>query len=548
MAMLTDLRESSQSFLIYILFGILIFVFIFFFGPQAEGCDPNPAGLTARVGWAASIEGEEITQQMVEGILRGQRVDSLDDAALAQVRRRTLLSLVDQVRRAQRAEAAGITVTEDELSAYITDKDKNPDIASAFDPNGRFIYDRFVSIVTQGYGLTLDSFRRMKRWDLLAQKHRKFLASQVRVGEPEIRTAWERRERKYNLEYAAFGPDTVPADAVQIATAEEASAWAKANADAVKTYYEENETEFRRDKEVKIRRVLLKVPKDAADAAKAEVKAKAEKLLADARAEGADFAAIAKASSEGFYKDQGGDMGWRSTGNSSKDDYAVFTKLEAGQVSDVQETPIGLWFAKAEEVRPAIDKKLEEVEGEIAQKLLAGERRTAAVRTRAEAFLAEAAGKPDLESVLPKPEPAEGEEGAEGEAAAAEKAPGTPDIAKTGSFSDERFDWATIPRIGKSPELARAIAGLTTEAPLLKDVLAVDDTLYVVRLAERTEPDEAAYADARTDIELRLRQQRAGALLRKLDETLPEAEADPTVRINGDAFPTALPAEATDKG
>ena len=68
--MLTDLREKSQSFLVYILFGILIFVFIFFFGPQADGLMQGQTRPVDPNDWAVQVNGEEIPVREIEVSVR----------------------------------------------------------------------------------------------------------------------------------------------------------------------------------------------------------------------------------------------------------------------------------------------------------------------------------------------------------------------------------------------------------------------------------------------------------------------------------------------
>ena len=58
--MLEQMRRSSQSLLIYLLFGIVIAVFIVNFGPQSPGCDGNQ---TATSSEAATVDGRSVTSQ-----------------------------------------------------------------------------------------------------------------------------------------------------------------------------------------------------------------------------------------------------------------------------------------------------------------------------------------------------------------------------------------------------------------------------------------------------------------------------------------------------
>jgi parvulin-like peptidyl-prolyl isomerase len=602
--MLTDLRHKSQSFVIYMLFGILIVVFISF-GPGTQRCSGNgPQGSRFRVGWAAKVHGDEIDQQEVEAIVRrqmafGGEADSPDE--LAQLRRMVLLQMVDTKVLEQRARGMGLAVGEDELNAYIMDKERNPDFPLFADHQGNFDYHQYVAQVQQRFGTDIAMYRKLKSQELLVRKYLDFLQSQVKVADPEVREAWERAERKWNLEYVAVQAD----DAAQVPepTAEEASAYVQAHADAVQKYYDEHKHDYDRGKEVHVRRILVKVPEGANDQAKAEIKKKAEELRTEASKPGADFAALARAKSEDYYKDYDGDMGWQSKDNTNEHDFEVYSKLEQGQLSDVVESPIGFWFVKAEEVRPPMKKTLDEAKPEIGRILAKEESRKKAARTKAEALLAKARETGSLTAAVggaapapasaapeaPKNDDAAPRAADEGKhkgkhkkgkkAAETEKAPeaataATPtpaptaaptyEVKETGQFSGDRPAWDRIPGIGESKELAKRLNDLTTEKPLLDEVIEVEDQFMVVRLKERVEPDASQFEQKKPEIQARLERMRQAQLFgnweillfgpaRQRDLFLKFArpallaslgtDKDPAIQINEEAFPDVKPAE-----
>lgn len=557
--MLTELREKSQSFIIYILFGILIFVFVFFFGPQSQGCAGGGSTARYRVGWAAEVHGEEIDQREVEAVVRRYASDVDSEAELARMRRQALLQLIDQEVLAQRARALGLAVSEADVTAFIADPDRNPEFPLFADRDGKFDYDQFVNVVRQRFGTAIPTYRKLKARELLVRNYLSFLESQVKVSEPEIRQAFERAERKWNLEYVEI-PIDADAAAVPEPTAAEGEAYAKAHPDEVKAYYEAHKRDYVRGKEIRVRRVLVKVADPNDEKAKAEARKKAEELLAEARKPDTDFAELARKSSEGYYRTQGGDMGWQSQENTAEPDYAVYAKLEEGQISDVVESPIGFWFVKAEEVRPAIDKSLDEVQGEIGRILARKEAAKKAAREKAEALLAAARETETLAAAVEAIGGAAGEPAAEqGEPAA--DAPPKPayEVKKTGLFSADRPAWDRIPGIGPSEALARRLDDLTAEKPLLDEVLELEDRFVIVRLGERVEPDDAAYAEKKDEVATHLRRVRQAQLFGNweillfgpaaqrdlflkfsrpaLFATLPGAGTDPEIVINEEAFP-----------
>ena len=60
--MLDAMRKSSQSFLIYLIFGAIILVFAINFGPGSGSCSPVPQN------YAAVVDGDVITRQEFDAL------------------------------------------------------------------------------------------------------------------------------------------------------------------------------------------------------------------------------------------------------------------------------------------------------------------------------------------------------------------------------------------------------------------------------------------------------------------------------------------------
>ena len=100
--------------------------------------------------------------------------------------------------------------------------------------------------------------------------------------------------------------------------------------------------------QVRARHILLKVPGDAAPAAREAARRRAEGIQAQA-AGGADFAALARQHSEDTSKDQGGDLGFFGRGQMVPTFEEAAFALQPGQVSKVVESPFGYHVIKVEE-------------------------------------------------------------------------------------------------------------------------------------------------------------------------------------------------------
>jgi parvulin-like peptidyl-prolyl isomerase len=119
-------------------------------------------------------------------------------------------------------------------------------------------------------------------------------------------------------------------------------------------YYEKNKDQFSNRAQAKVRRIYIDAGDD--DAGRARARARLDALRQELSL-GADFAALAKAHSDGPEAEVGGLLGWISHNPDDPTldpavDAAVFA-LAAGEVSDVVETQYGFLLLKVEETRAA---------------------------------------------------------------------------------------------------------------------------------------------------------------------------------------------------
>lgn len=112
-----------------------------------------------------------------------------------------------------------------------------------------------------------------------------------------------------------------------------------ASDEQVQRYYEQHKTEFEHPAQIRVRYILIRAKKDAADRTRARNTAAA---LAKKAAGGEDFAALARAESEDPATAQkGGDLGYLARGTMGDAfDQAAYA-LSPGQVSEVVEMPAG---------------------------------------------------------------------------------------------------------------------------------------------------------------------------------------------------------------
>jgi peptidylprolyl isomerase len=132
----------------------------------------------------------------------------------------------------------------------------------------------------------------------------------------------------------------------------------------ITAFYEANKERFVKPRELRLAQIYLRRP---ADAALADAVAKRAGALAQqARAAGADFAELAKKSSEHAESAaKGGDLGWLSEGAIVPEVRKVVQQLPPGSVTDPVATAEGWHIVRVQEVRPAAPAPLAEVRDEI---------------------------------------------------------------------------------------------------------------------------------------------------------------------------------------
>jgi peptidyl-prolyl cis-trans isomerase C len=138
----------------------------------------------------------------------------------------------------------------------------------------------------------------------------------------------------------------------------------------MKSFYDGNPTSFAMPAQVRARHILIKVEKDADEAAKKAARAKIDKLLAQAKKKGGDFAELATKNSEDTGSAvKGGDLGFFGKEQMVAPFAEAAFALKAGEISAVVETPFGFHIIKCEEIKPASTVPFETAKERIGQYL-----------------------------------------------------------------------------------------------------------------------------------------------------------------------------------
>jgi peptidyl-prolyl cis-trans isomerase D len=396
--------------------GLVCVAFVLFYIPdflKGTGAD------AASTDTIAKVEGHEITagefRRTYQAQLQAYRSAygaNMNDQLLKQlgIEQQILQQMVDERAALAEAERLGITVSDEEVRQRIV-------AMPAFQENGGFIGEqRYQQLLRMQRPPMLPSeFETNVRRGLTVEKLRASLTDWLAVPDKELEEVYRRRNDKIKLAVVTFNADSFRGQA----TASDAD---------VASHFEGHKDDFKIPEKRKIRYVLLdieairaKVVVPPADIEKAynssieqyttpeqvrashillktegktdaDVKAKAEAILKQAKA-GADFAELAKKNSEDESNAKnGGDLDYFGRGRMVPEfDQAVFA-MQPGQISDLVKTQYGYHIIKLVDKKSAATRSLAEVRQQLTDQL---------AYERAQAQAADLAAK--LEKQVSKP-------------------------------------------------------------------------------------------------------------------------------------------------
>ncbi|HET6149099.1 MAG TPA: SurA N-terminal domain-containing protein [Polyangia bacterium] len=524
--MLEQMRKSSQSLLIYVLFGIVIAVFIISFGPQSRGvsCDGPGSGADH---YAAKVAGDVVsTSSFRYGYLfLGGAQYPAQMAKQQRLKEMVMDKLIERELLAQEAQRLGYVVSNEEVEDLIAEAKMiglgYPRAINRVQKDGKFNYEAFKNFVQYELSLNPKTFIDEQKREILASRVRDLMRAGVKVSLDEVKAEAERKGRQVNLEYVRFSNRRYE-PAVVITDAELADHAAKNEAKLREAYEQKKFMYEKVPKELKLREILIKTPTGAnTDPARAQ--RKADQLAARLKA-GEPFAKLAaEANDDPAARARAGEIGWKrkgALGLETADDDKLFA-AKSGEVVGPFKTKDGLVLLVSEASREG-DLPFDKVKLELADEKLRQERAGALAKADAEAALARAraAQGKSLKDLFPaksdksdkthntdkdgkddkddkddkKPDRALAKAGAPPAADA-------PSAEETGLFSRRAGrDGAIIEGLGVSNALSHAAFALQPGAPVAGP-FEIAGSWVIVRLKERKEPDLAEFDKKKLELQ-----------------------------------------------
>jgi peptidyl-prolyl cis-trans isomerase D len=474
--MLDVMRTNVKSSIVTTLvFGVLIFVFIFAFGRGSSGWSSKTPE-----SWAAKVNGDIVTATdftsaysyrfKAESQRRGGKY-TIEQAKADNLKKTVLDQLVDQELIVQQAADLGIAVSDAEVGDSIA---KIRD----FQTDGKFDFELYKKVIENGQQMSLGRFEASVRRDLLRGKVIQATIAGVQASDDELKATYVSEHESASVYYVRLNSFMFREKAT--ATEAEADAYAKDHeADLKKKYDDDKATRWTQPAAVKVRAMTVSLKPGASSDDEKAARARMDAAVAEIKG-GKDFAEVVKARSEDeSLKAAGGDLGFIAKGQSpygkTLEEEAI--KLSAGQTGAVFKDRTGFHILKAEEVRESKAQPFEEVRRQIATDTLKADKAKQLAKQKAEETLAELRNGKNLSDLFP-PKKATGQFDISSFT--------TPQSAETESFHPQG---GFVAGIGVAPQLSSAIFALTAPGALPAAPVEESDSWYVFKIKSRERAD-----------------------------------------------------------
>ncbi|WP_397608797.1 SurA N-terminal domain-containing protein [Silanimonas sp.] len=418
--MLQRIREHTSGWFAWVVIGLIIFAMAFFGieqyfqtridtysakieSPPTWWRDAPSDGATGRLARAFVWDSVEISQaefrerfDRYREQVRAQAGDAYDAEQVESIETKRLVldGLVDEKILEIAAQRDGVAVDASQIRKAILEID-------GITQDGEFIGEDAYKIWLQSRGLTAAGFEALIARQLTTSTLPNAVAESGLVGDAELENLLKLQQETRDLRFVEIPPPALPADATNDAALAE---WHSANAERYSTEetvtisyleldaasiavasepteqdlrdrYESEKGRFGTEEERVAAHILIAVPADADDAAIEAARSKAVGIAEQARAESADFAALAAANSEDLgTKDLGGDLGTIGKDVFPKPfEEAVFALSEGG-VSDPVRTDQGWHVIKLTQLVAGSQQPFEAVRDQLAAEFGESER------------------------------------------------------------------------------------------------------------------------------------------------------------------------------
>ena len=381
--MLDVLRDNAQSWIVKLLFAVIVIVFVFW-GVGSFTSDRE--GVLAVVNDKPILINDYVrAYENAAQTIRMQNPDVTSaDMRQMQLKQQVFNQLLNTELLLAKARELGITVTARELQKEITGLPAFLSEDQRFDPQ---LYEG----VLRSHQLTPAQFERDFRQSLFLEKMEDYVTLPARPNEQEVAEFFNYLRTRTKIDYLKFSRDDFR-DEISLLD-EEISAYYRENraefmqpekirinyllltpsalapkqdvsAEEMESYYQAHLSEFAQDERVAARHILLMVDEEAGEEEVNEVREKLEQIK-EKIDKGEDFAELAREYSDDPAAEQGGDLGSFGRGQMVTEFEEAAFALNPGEVSQPVKTRFGWHLINVYDHVPARTKELDEVRAQI---------------------------------------------------------------------------------------------------------------------------------------------------------------------------------------
>lgn len=242
-----------------------------------------------------------------------------------------------------------------------------------FQEDGRFSRERYLAILNQNRLNPAEFESQIRRQVTIGGVRDGFTRALKKPGQMKSLEA-EAGDVKLNVEFIRFAKENI--DMSALTTDAALKNYVNANKDEIKSYYQDNKTEFEIEKEVRARHILIK--SDGQDDSDKKALSKIEELRKELTKD--NFADMAKKHSEDVgSKPKGGDLGFFGKGRMVPEFEKVAMSAKVGEISEPVKTNFGYHLILVDEVKGGGHRSLEESSLDIAKSIIEKEGRKEAM-------------------------------------------------------------------------------------------------------------------------------------------------------------------------
>ncbi|MGH9394614.1 MAG: peptidylprolyl isomerase [Terriglobales bacterium] len=377
----TVVRVMLGGFLVVICVAMVMFLI-----PQGAGSDSSaPIGQQT----VASVNGTAITgSQLTAQLARMEGNQQIPAQLVPMLGQEVLRKLVIQQAVMDQASSLGLTPTTAEIVQAAQQQ------APELYPGGKYVGDDQAAQMLAQAQLTLPQFLDQIRQQLMTSKIVNLVTDPVRVSPEQVRQQFETDNEKAVMDYVVLKPSDLESQVqvtpaaleayykqhqavynspekrkleVLLANQAQIATQIPVTDAAVELYYRQNLATYSHPERVKAAHILLKFPSQNPSAAEiAATKTRAEDVLKQVQAKGADFGALAKKySQDDGSASQGGELGFIQRNQTVANFEKVAFSLQPGQISGLVQTEYGFHIIKVEAHEAAHVQPLSEVHDQI---------------------------------------------------------------------------------------------------------------------------------------------------------------------------------------